>query len=70
MRRKAGLRGVLVDIVALSGAQTVARYPELDDLPYDLEEAEQLVADASRLVAAVQDHFDRLGLAGTDLTPV
>jgi len=37
---------------------------------YDLEEAEQLVADASRLVAAVQDHFGRLGLAGTDLTPV
>ena len=67
---EAGLRGLLVDIVALSGAQTVARYPELDDLPYEVEEAQQLVVDASRLVAAVQDHFDRLGLAGTDLAPV
>ena len=67
---EAALRGVLVDIVALSGAQTVARYPQLDDPPYELEEAEQLVADASRLVAAVQDYFDGLGLAGTDLTPV
>jgi len=68
--REAALRRVLVDILALSGAQTVARYPELDDLPYELEEAQQMVADASRLVAAVQDHFDRLGLAGTNLTPV
>ena len=67
---EAGLRGVLVDIVALSGAQTAARYPQPDDPPYDLEEAEQLVADASRLVVAVQDYFDRLGLAGTGLAPV
>jgi len=67
---EAGLRGVLVDIVALSGAHTVAGCPELDDLPYDLEEAEQLVADASRLVVAVQDYFDGRGLAGTGLTPV
>jgi len=67
---EAGLRAVHVDIVALSGAETVARHPELDDLPYEPEEAQQLVADASRLVAAVQDHFDRLGLAGTNLTPV
>jgi HEPN domain-containing protein len=67
---EAGLRGVLVDIVALSGAQGVARYPQLDDPPYEPEEAEKLVADASRLVTAVQDHFDRLGLAGTNLTPV
>ena len=66
----AALRGVLVDIVALSGAQTATRYPQLDDPPYELEEAEQLVADASRLVGAVQDYFDRLGLAGTGLTPV
>ena len=66
----AALRGVLVDIVALSGAQSVARYPQLDDPPYDVEEAEQLVADASRLVIAVQAYFDRLGLAGTGLTPV
>ncbi len=67
---EAGLRGVLVDIVALSGAQAVARYPQLDDPPYDLEEAEQLVADASRLVVAVQEYFDQRGLAGTGLTPV
>jgi len=66
----AALRGVLVDIVALSGAQSVARYPQLDDPPYDVEEAEQLVADASRLVIAVQAYFDGLGLAGTGLTPV
>ena len=67
---EAGLRGVLVDIVALSGAQSVARYPQLDDPPYDLEEAEQLVADASRLVIAVQAYFDDLGLGGTGLAPV
>ena len=67
---EAGIRGVLVDIVALSGAQSVARYPQLDDPPYDVEEAQQLVADASRLVIAVQAYFDRLGLAGTGLAPV
>ena len=67
---EAGLRGVLVDIVALSGAQTDARYPQPDEPPYDLEEAERLVVDASRLVVAVQDYFDGRGLAGTGLTPV
>ncbi len=67
---EAGLRGVLVDIVALSGAQTDARHPQLDDPPYDLDEAKQLVADASRLVLAVQAYFDGRGLAGTGLTPV
>jgi HEPN domain-containing protein len=66
----AALRRVLVDLVALSGAQSVARYPQLDDPPYDLEEAEQLVADASRLVIAVQAYFDDLGLGGTGLAPV
>ena len=66
----AALRGVLVDIVALSGAQAVARYPQLDEPPYDLEEAEGLVADASRLVIAVQAYFDGLGLGGTGLEPV
>ena len=66
----AALRGVLVDIVALSGAQSVARYPQLDDPPYDVEEAEQLVADASRLVVGVQDYFDLLGFDGTGLAPV
>jgi HEPN domain-containing protein len=67
---EAGLQGVLGDIVALSDAQTVARYPHLDDPAYDPDEVEQLVADASRLVAAVQGYFDRLGLAGTDRSPV
>jgi HEPN domain-containing protein len=66
----AAFRRVLVDIVALSDAQLVARYPQLDDPPYDLEEAEQLVADASRLVIAVQAYFDDLGLGGTGLAPV
>ncbi len=66
---EARLRDVPVDLVALSGAQTAARYPQLDDPPYDPEEVGQLVMDASRLVVAVQDYFDRLGLAGTDLTP-
>ena len=66
----AALRGVLVDIVALSGAQAVARYPQLDEPPYDLEEAEQLVADAARLVIAVQAYFDDLGLGGIGLAPV
>ncbi len=67
---EAGLRDVLVDIVALSAAQTAARYPEPDDPPYDLQEAEHLVADAARLVVAAQEYFDRLGLAGTGLSPV
>ena len=66
---EARLRGVPVDLVALSRAQTAARYPQVDDPPYDQEEVEQLVADALRLVVAVQDYFDRLGLAGTDLAP-
>jgi HEPN domain-containing protein len=67
---EARLRDVPVDVVALSGARTAARYPQVDDPPYDTEEVEQLVADASRLVVAVQDYFDRLGLAGTGLAPV
>ena len=67
---EAGLRVVLVDVVALSGAQAVARYPQPDEPPYDFEEAEHLVADASRLVTAVQAHFDALGLGGTGLAPV
>ncbi|MFH0750271.1 MAG: HEPN domain-containing protein [Chloroflexota bacterium] len=67
---EAGLRDVLGDMVALSAVQTAARYPEPDDPPYDLQEAKHLVADAARLVVAVQEYFDRLGLAGTGLTPV
>ena len=67
---RAGLRGVHADVVALSLAQTVARYPDLVDPPYDLDEAAHLVADAGRLVSAVQDYFDQLGLAGTHLTPI
>ena len=66
---EARLRGVPVDLVALSGAQTAARYPQLADPPYDPAEVRQLVMDALRLVVAVQDYFDRLGLAGTDLAP-
>jgi HEPN domain-containing protein len=67
---EARLRDVLVDTVALSGARTAARHPQVDDPQYDTEEVEQLVADASRLVVAVQDYFDRIGLAGTGLAPV
>lgn len=68
--QEAGLPHVDVDIVALSAAQTAARYPDPEDLPYDHDEAELLVSDAARLLDAVEDHFNRLGLAGTDLTPV
>jgi len=68
--REAGLHSVPVDILALSSAQTATRYPQLDDPPYELDEAQQLIADAARLVVAVQDYFDRLGLGGTGLTPV
>ena len=67
---EAGLRQIGVDVVALSAAQTVARYPDPEDLPYDRDEADLLFTDAARLVSAVGDYFDRLGLAGTDLTPV
>lgn len=63
-------QGTGCDLVALSGAQTAARYPQPDDPPYEPEEVGQLVIDASRLVAGVQAYFDRLGLAGTDLTPL
>jgi HEPN domain-containing protein len=66
---EAGLRQVDVDIVALSDAQTAARYPDPDDLPYDHDESELLARDATRLLDAVGDHFSRRGLAGTDLTP-
>lgn len=66
----AGLRQVEVDIVALSDAQTAARYPDPEDLPYDHDESELLVRDATRLLGAVGDHFNRRGLAGTDLTAV
>ncbi len=68
--QEARLRDVEVDIVALSAAQTAARYPDPKDLPYDHDEAGLLVRDATRLLGAVGDHFIRRGLAGTDLTPV
>lgn len=67
--QEAGLRHVDVDIVALSDAQTAAREPDPEDPPYDHEEAELLVRDATRLLGAVGDYFDRRGLAGRDLTP-
>jgi HEPN domain-containing protein len=66
----ARLRDVNVDLVALSGAQTAARYPQLDDPPYEPEEVGRLVMDASRLVVAVQEYFDRLGFVGTGLAPI
>lgn len=68
--QEARLRDVEVDIAALSVAQTAARYPDPEDLPYDHDEAGLLVRDAARLLGAVGDHFIRRGLAGTDLTPV
>jgi HEPN domain-containing protein len=67
---EAGLRGAIVDIVALSSAHAAAHYPQPDEPPYDLDEADQLVADASRLVVSVRGYFDRLGLDGTGLAPV
>ena len=67
---EAGLRQVDVDLVALSDAQTAARYPDPEDPPYDHDEAELVVRDATRLLGAVGDHFVRRGLADTDLTPV
>ena len=66
---EAGLRQVTVDIVALSAAQTAARYPDPEDPPYDHEEAEHMVTDAARLLGAVGDQFKRRGFADTDLTP-
>ena len=67
--QEAGLRHVDVDLVALADAQVAARYPDPEDPPYDHDESELLVRDATRLLGAVGDHFNRRGLAGTDLTP-
>lgn len=66
---EASLRNLPIDLVALSGAQTAARYPDLDDPPYDRAEAGRLVEDAACLVAAVLHSFDRRGLAGGGLEP-
>jgi len=66
---EADLRSIRVDIVALSGAQTVSRYPQLDEPPYDHGEAKLLVADAASLVEAAQRYFDACGFGETDLTP-
>jgi HEPN domain-containing protein len=66
---EAGLRQVTVDIVALSAAQTAARYPDPEDVPYDHDESELLVRDATRLLDAVADYFKRRGFADTDLMP-
>jgi HEPN domain-containing protein len=63
------VRQVDIDIAALSVAQTAARYPDPEDLPYDRDEAALLVTDATRLLGAVADHFNRRGLPGTGLTP-
>ena len=68
--RDARLRDIRVDLVALSAAQTAARHPQVDDPPYDPDEVGRLVTDAGRVVLGVQEYFDRLGLAGTDLTPL
>ncbi len=67
--QEAGLPQTDVDIVTLSDAQTAARYPDPEDPPYDHDESELLVRDATRLLGAVGDHFNRRGFAGTDLTP-
>jgi HEPN domain-containing protein len=66
---EAGLAQVDIDIVALSDAQTAARYPDPEDLPYDHDESERLVADATRVLSVVKDHFMRRGLAAADLAP-
>jgi hypothetical protein len=58
-----------VDIVAPSDAQTAARHPDPEDPPYDHDECQLLLRDATRLLGAVGDHFNRRGIAGTDLTP-
>ncbi len=67
--KDAGLGLVQVDVVALSGAQTAARHPDLDDLEYDAAAAADLVAEATRLVEAVQDYLERRHVPAKTLMP-
>ena len=58
-----------VDVDALSAVLTVSRYPEIDEPPFDHEQAALRVADAADVVDIAQRHFDDLGLHGSRLTP-
>lgn len=52
-----------IDVVRLSIATTAARYPEIDDPPYDRDEAARLVSDAAQLVEVAKRYLED---AGTD----
>ena len=58
-----------IDVDSLSAVLTVSRYPEIDEPPFDREQAALRVADAADVVDIAQRHFDDLGLHGSRLTP-
>ena len=65
----AGVHGVGADVARLAGPHAAARYPAPDAIPFDHDEVELLVRDASLLVTAAQDDFDARGLGGSGLLP-
>ena len=59
-----------MDVIPLSLSAVAARYPEIEDLPYELADALRFVDEATRIVHIVTSYLQRVGVAGDDLTPI
>lgn len=55
------------DLTRLTAAAVTARYPDLDDPPFEFDEVERLIFDAAVVIDAVRAHFARLGIGAADL---
>lgn len=59
-----------IDVVRLSIATTAARYPEIEDPPYDPDEAERLVSDAAELIEVAKQYLEDAGTGASGWTPI
>lgn len=57
-----------IDLMPLWTAASAARYPEGDDPPYDRDEAQRLVADATQIIEIVRRYLDRAGLDASGMS--
>lgn len=55
-----------MDVLPLSLSALAARYPEIDDLPYELTDAHRFVDEATRIVDVVTSYLQRVDAAGDD----
>jgi HEPN domain-containing protein len=59
-----------IDLMPLWTAASAGRYPEGDDPPYDRDEADRLVADATRVVDIVRRYLDAAGLGVSAMSAI